>query len=273
MERVKKMLVAGDYFQLYTYKIRKRLIYYWRNKQVKELIDLLNHLIDRKHINEVALKEDIQIMTIFDKEYPLLLLESYDPPLVLYCQGNIELLKIKNKIAMVGSREPQAQSMKATKKIIEGFKETKHLAIVSGLAKGIDSYSHELAIAYEIPTIAILGFGFDYFYPYEKKQLYLKMKQKGLVISEYPPHVGINKWQFIARNRIIAGLCQSTIIVEAKEKSGSLVTAEMALSENREVFIVSGHSFDTDYLGSNRLLQEGARLLLNVEEVLETYQV
>ncbi|MGL5041645.1 MAG: DNA-processing protein DprA [Culicoidibacterales bacterium] len=271
MEKLSGKLLIGDYYQYFNYPMRRQIMYLFKKGEMVRLEGLLIGIIPDGKMARI--KKDIHCITIFDKRYPKLLLESYDPPLVLYCKGNIDLLNYNKKIAMVGSREPKKESLTATNNIISQLYQEadEEIVIVSGLAKGIDGYAHHLALEYKIGTIAVLGFGFDYLYPAENKGLYDKIREQGLVITEYPPHIGVKKWQFVARNRIISGLCKAVIIIEAKAKSGSLITAELALSENREVFIVGGNSFDTSYYGSNSLVQEGAKLLLSVEEVLAEY--
>ena len=264
-------LLIGDFYQYFTYPIRKKIVSLYKEGNILLLEQILTGLI--KDEEQLEFSEDIQVVTIFDAHYPPLLLESYDPPLVLYCKGDIDLLLKTKKVALVGSRTPQGYSLEATQKIVEHLHDSRdeELVIVSGLAKGIDGYSHRYALDNNIATIAVLAFGFHYMYPKENKQLAEEIAEKGLLISEYPPHIGVHKWQFVARNRIISGLCRAVIIVEAKERSGSLITAELALSENREVFIVSGKAFDTSYYGSHALIQEGAKILLSVEEVIAEY--
>lgn len=273
MKNLSQKLVIGDYYQYFNYPMRKQIIQLYKNGNGQLLEEILCGLIEKD--KTVTLSEDIQTVTIFDEQYPPLLLESYDPPLVLYCKGNLALLNERRKIAIVGSRTPQGYSLESTKEIIHKLnaQEKEAVTIVSGLAKGIDGYSHQLALDNQLHTIAVLGFGFNYMYPKENEALAAEINKVGLLITEYPPHIGINKWQFVARNRIISGLCPVVVVVEAKEKSGSLITAELALSENREVYIVSGKGFDEAYYGSHQLIQEGAKLLLNIEEVLAEYKV
>jgi len=273
MENLSRKLLIGDYYQYFNYPVRKQIVQLYKDNKIDLLESILDGLIKKE--SQINLEKNIIPITIFDEDYPPLLLESYDPPLVLYCKGDISLLQHQKKVAIVGSRNPLVYSLDSTKKIIYDLKqkEESDLIIVSGLAKGIDGCSHRVALAHNIPTIAVLGFGFDYMYPNEHRQLAHEIAEKGLLISEYPPHIGINRWQFVARNRIISGLCKAVVIVEAKEKSGSLITAELALAENREVFIVSGQGLEKAYYGSHALVQEGAKLLLRVDEVLEEYNI
>jgi len=275
MKKLRKLLIIGDYFQLFNYPTRKQIIYLYKAAKFEVLEQMLTTSINFEYSEKEIILQNVKIVSIFDDTYPELLRESYDPPLILYCKGNLNLLKNQKKIALVGSRRPQRYSMEATEKIFKDLinNNNEEFVIVSGLAAGIDGLSHKLAITYKLPTIAVLGFGFNYMYPTENKALYEEICKYGLVISEYPPHTSINRWQFVARNRIISGLCKVVVVIEAKKKSGSLITAELALSENREVFIVGGQSFDNAYYGSNQLIQEGAKLLLHVEEMLEEYKI
>jgi DNA protecting protein DprA len=275
MKKLRKLLIIGDYFQLFNYPTRKQIIYLYKAAKFEILEQMLTTSINFEYSEKEIVLQNVKIVSLFDDIYPELLRESYDPPLILYCKGNLNLLRNQKKIALVGSRRPQRYSMEATEKIFKDLinNNNEEFVIVSGLAAGIDGLSHKLAITYELPTIAVLGFGFNYMYPTENKALYEEICKYGLVISEYPPYTSINKWQFVARNRIISGLCKVVVVIEAKKKSGSLITAELALSENREVFIVGGQSFDNAYYGSNQLIQEGAKLLLHVEEMLEEYKI
>lgn len=274
MEKMSQKLLISDYYQYFTYPLKKRLLHLYREHKLDEIAFILDQLIVRP-IQQIELATDITAITIFDAQYPTLLLESYDPPLVLYCKGNIALLEREKKLAIVGSRYPKHASKVVLHSMFEDLltQQTNDLVIVSGLATGIDGMSHQLSLTHNMSTIAVLGFGFNYMYPAQHQILREQIIQYGLVISEYPPHIPINKWQFIARNRIISGLCKAVIIVEAKRKSGSLITAELALSENREVYIVGGQSYDKAYDGSHTLIQEGAKLLINMEEVLAEYSI
>jgi len=271
MQNLRKKLLVGDYYQYFNYPIRKQIVQLYKDNEKVLLQQVLNGLIPTD--KSVEFEEATDVVTMFDTIYPSLLLESYDPPLVLYTRGDVSLLTRERKLAIVGSRTPRSYSLAALDRIVCDIKaEEDPPIIVSGLARGIDGRAHQLCLKHGIPTIAVLGFGFNYMYPAENKDLAQQIQSKGLLLSEYPPHIPVNRWQFIARNRIIASLCQALIIVEAKEKSGSLITAELALTENREVFIVSGKGFDQAYRGSHLLVQEGAKLLLHIKEVTTEYE-
>lgn len=215
-------------------------------------------------------KKGIQIITFLDKEYPILLKNIYMPPPVLYCIGDLTLLQMKT-ISVVGTRLPSSYGVQATKLIVRDLVEN-NFAIVSGLAKGIDYLAHVQAIRSNGKTIAVLGSGFEHIYPKEHFALAEDIKKNHLLLSEYPPEVRPNKSYFPARNRIISGLSYGTLVVEAKEKSGSLITAQLALNEGREVFSIPGSIFSTTSKGTNLLIQDGAKLVMSSSDILTELQ-
>lgn len=192
-----------------------------------------------------------QFMTILDAVYPKLLREIYNPPAILFYRGNLQLLS-RRKIGIVGARI-----------VKEGF------TIVSGLAKGIDSRSHEMAIQNGGQTIGILGTGLDVYYPYEKKELQQTMKQNQLVLTEYVNGSGPKKYHFPARNRIIAGLSLGVCVMEARKNSGSLITAQAAMDYGREVFAVPGSIFQSFSTGCHELIQDGAKCVQTIDDICE----
>lgn len=212
-------------------------------------------------------KNNIIPITIFDESYPKLLTHIYDPPFVLYAKGNVNSLKQEKRISIVGTREPTRYGLQALSTIIPRLVEH-NITIVSGLAKGIDTYSHQLAIKHHGTTIAVLGSGFNYPYPKENEHLMTKMAEDHLLLTEYPPHIPPKRWHFPKRNRIISGLSHAVFVVEAKEKSGSLITADQALEQGRDVFALPGSIFQETSVGTNRLIQQGAKLVLTVEDIL-----
>lgn len=213
-------------------------------------------------------KQNIEIITKESKEYPELLKEIRSSPFVLFCRGNIDLLHEK-QIAIVGSRNHTNYAKQVVEKIIPDLGRA-GLAITSGLAQGVDSLSHAQALENEIPAIAVLGSGID-----EKTVkgsftyglLRQILKNDGLVISEYPIGFSANKFTFPARNRIISGLCLGTLVIEAAEKSGSLITAKYALEQNREVFAVPGNIFSPVSVGTNNLIKEGAKPVTSAKDI------
>ncbi|WP_071395350.1 DNA-processing protein DprA [Bacillus tuaregi] len=226
----------------------------------------LENAIDRIHSYEQL---QINILTIFDDEYPMLLKETYKPPWVLYVKGDIDLLNSKRKrLAVVGSRQATAFGKKSIELLFpELIKQD--TVIVSGLAAGIDAEAHQTAIRLGGKTIGVIAGGFEYIYPKQNERLAQEMMQTHLVISEYPPHTPPQKWHFPMRNRIIAGISQGTLVVEAKKRSGSLITADYALQEGRDVFAIPGHILTPYSFGTNHLIQQGAKLVITAQDILE----
>lgn len=214
--------------------------------------------------------QGIQIITFFDSEYPDLLREIYNPPWVLYSKGNIELLKKKRLLSVVGSRQATIYGKKTIDLIFPKLLE-QQVVIVSGLALGIDAYAHQTAIRLKGQTVGIIAGGFNHFYPKENNRLAQEMMENHLVLSEYPPDTVPQKWQFPMRNRIISGVSHGTLIIEAKQSSGSLITANYAVHEGREVFAIPGPILSPNSTGTNRLIQQGAKLILTAEDILDEF--
>lgn len=196
---------------------------------------------------------------------PELLQQIADFPKGLYCYGDETLLKTQC-LSIVGSRNPTKQTLHYLSKIVpravkEGY------TIVSGCASGVDYYVHQIAHQLGGRCIGVLGYGVNYRYPKTSANLIEAFCQKQLIVSEYSANTPIRKFQFIARNRLIAALSQTTIIVQAKEKSGSLITAQMALEYNRDVLIVPGEPFCELYDGGHFLINEGAQILYSLDQL------
>lgn len=209
------------------------------------------------------------VLSILDSNYPLELKEIYNPPVLLFYQGNIELLS-KPKLAVVGARQASQIGCQSVKKII---KETNNqFVIVSGLARGIDTAAHVSALKNGGSSIAVIGSGLDVYYPTENKKLQEYMSYNHLVLSEYFTGEQPLKFHFPERNRIIAGLCQGIVVAEAKMRSGSLITCERALEEGREVFAIPGNIIDGKSDGHHHLIQEGAKCIISGKDILSEYQ-
>jgi DNA processing protein len=213
-------------------------------------------------------KNGIQVITIFDQNYPSLLKEIYQPPWVLFVKGNVSLLEQLPKLAVVGSRQATQYGKNAIRLMFPPLVE-KGVVIVSGLANGIDTLAHEYAMKNGGKTIAVIAGGLYHIYPKENLELAKEMMKTQLVISEYPPDMKPLRWHFPARNRIISGLSNGTFIIEAKRKSGSLITANYAVNEGREVFSLPGSIFNQNSLGTNDLIKQGAKLVMSSEDILE----
>lgn len=210
---------------------------------------------------------NIDFITIKDFEYPSLLKEIYDPPLALFAQGNSALMQ-ERLLAIVGARDSDHLAENSLRTVMPDLIREK-LTIVSGLAKGADTMAHKQAIEYGGKTIGVLGGGFFHIYPRENRKLAELMAKEHLIISEYPPIRKPEKWHFPMRNRIIAGLSVGTLVIQAKKRSGSLITADMALDSGREVYAFPGPINHKLFEGTNHLIQQGAKLVGTSEDILD----
>ena len=206
-------------------------------------------------------------LTLFDDIYPAQLKEIADPPPVLFVRGNPALLS-RPQIAIVGSRNPSTLG----KETAFAFAKTLcqyGFVITSGLALGIDAASHQGALSAHGHTIAVAGTGLDRVYPAKHKDLATEIVNTGAMVSEFPPGTTAKANHFPRRNRIISGLCQGLLVVEAAKQSGSLITARMALEQNREVFAIPGSIHNPLARGCNALIREGAKLVETTQDILE----
>lgn len=223
---------------------------------------------DPEHMLSLLDKKSIEIVTLQDNNYPSLLKEIYNPPYLLYYKGNLE--KFNKTIAIVGSRKATPYGEKITRNISRSLSEH-GFTIVSGMARGIDSFSHLGALDVQGKTIAVLGNGVDVLYPPENNKLYNSIIAEGCILSEFPPGSPPESWRFPARNRIISGLSLGVVVVEAAHKSGALITVDFALEQGREVFSVPGPINSKYSLGTNELIKQGAKPLTCIEDVLEQF--
>ncbi|MGX6961380.1 DNA-processing protein DprA [Vagococcus xieshaowenii] len=208
-----------------------------------------------------------EFLTIMDEDYPMLLLETYNPPVGLFYKGDKKLLR-NATLAVVGTREATSYGKKLTNKIVADLIKQQY-TIVSGLAKGIDTFAHQEAIAAQGQTIAVVAHGLDKIYPKENAELFEKLSTSHLVLSEYKEGTLPKKHQFPMRNRIIAGLSHGVCVIEAKQRSGSLITAQQALDNNREVFAVPGPIDASNSEGCHELIQNGAKLVTSANHIIE----
>ena len=211
----------------------------------------------KQDLNGVTLKIPSNTLVIKDPKYPRSFYELKDPPLVLYYYGKVDLLN-SPCIGVVGSRKAMDYSLKATKRLVDNKKE--RYTIVSGLAKGVDAKAHESSL--DQKTIGVLGSGIDYIYPYENKELYLKMKKDHLIISEYPYKTAPLSHHFPWRNRLIAALSKELYVMQASRRSGTLISVNYALELGREVFALPYDVFLKEGEGTNLLIEEGANMIL-----------
>jgi len=212
-------------------------------------------------------KVGCQLLTYADERYPATLKEIFEPPVLLYACGDLSLLA-GPCLAIVGSRKPTPYGSAVAERLASDLAE-RGLRIISGMARGIDSAAHRGALATGGKTIAVLGCGIDQCYPSENKKLKAEIEQKGLVISEFPLGSFAAPQNFPIRNRVISGLSLGVMVVEAAQYSGSLITARLALEQNREVFAVPGSITNKNSWGPNTLIKQGAKLVQDWKDVVE----
>jgi DNA processing protein len=201
-----------------------------------------------------------------EARYPPLLAQLHDPPHQLHLRGDPEVLSLPS-VAVVGARSCSSYGAQVARDLARELASA-GVAVVSGLARGIDGEAHRGALESGGTTVAVLGCGIDRDYPRSHAELASRIRKSGAVVSEYPPGVEPAPWRFPARNRIIAGLCLATVVVEARERSGALITADFALELGRDVFAVPGEITAALSAGTNGLLRQGAAPLLSAQDVL-----
>ena len=206
----------------------------------------------------------VQLISFWDDDYPPLLREIHDPPALLYLRGR---LPVKDCFAIVGSRRATSGGLILTRELATTLAHH-NICIVSGLARGVDSAAHRGALDAQGSTIAVLGCGIDRIYPPENSKLFHEIQQQNAIITEYPPGTPPLAGHFPGRNRIISGLSRGVLIVEAAEKSGSLITGDFALEQGRELFAIPGALQNPNSKGTNRLLKEGAQLVTEADDIL-----
>ncbi len=212
-------------------------------------------------------KNGIKLVTWEDMEYPGNLKPIYDPPPLLYVRGSL-MPQDAIAVAMVGSRYPTTYGQLAAERISSGLSR-KGVTVVSGLARGVDSFAHRGALVGGGRTIGVLGCGADIIYPPENRDLFEQVAAQGAVVSEFPLGTPPDSDHFPIRNRIISGLSLGVAVVEATLRSGSLITARFALDQGRDVYAVPGNVDSARSEGTNRLIKEGARLVTRAEDILE----
>ncbi len=216
-------------------------------------------------------KYNANIVTFWDELYPPLLKKTADPPALLYVRG--QLLPGEHRmLAMVGTRSPSSYGKLMAERFAREL-QRRDITIVSGLARGIDTISHRATLAAGGRTIAVLGTGVDVVYPSENKELAKKICDNGALVSEFPMGAGPDAPHFPRRNRIIAGMCLGTLVVEAGLNSGALITTDFALEQGREVFAIPGNINNPKCYGCNRLIQQGAKLVQTIDDILEELQI
>ncbi|MFC1516946.1 DNA-processing protein DprA [Candidatus Margulisiibacteriota bacterium] len=240
-------------------------------EKIRDIVKQRDRLQPEQELSKV-LAAGIKPITIFADEYPEQLKHIYAPPYILYTVGKVELLKKKNWLAIVGTRQPSFYGMKMTTLFSQELVKN-GWGIVSGMAKGIDAKAHETALINEGKTIAVLGCGIDVIYPYENKHLYKEIREKGLILSEMPLGTEPQAFQFPLRNRIITGLAKGTLVIEGDYKSGAMISGKTALDQDREVFALPGRATDVASNGPNWLIKQGAKPATDIQDILEEFGV
>ena len=239
--------------------IKEKHAYEITNNYYRERLDTY-----LKYMNE----NGIEIITIKDKEYPDKLKVIYDPPVVLYVKGNKNILNSRS-IAIVGCRMCTKYGEKVAKSLAYNLS-LNNINVISGLARGIDSFAHKGALNQKGKTIAIVGCGLDRVYPEENKILFNEIiKDGGAIVSEYIIGTKPLGRNFPKRNRIISGIANGLIVVEAREKSGTLITVDFALEQGKNIYTVPGNIDNPNSYGTNDLIKQGAKAITSVEDVLE----
>jgi DNA processing protein len=223
----------------------------WRNDELRRQIDTVRETT----------------VTLADEEYPLLLRQLVDPPLALFYRGNLALASHPS-IAMVGSRRASPYALSVAAQLARELVSA-GVTVVSGLALGVDAAAHQATLDASGETIAILGTGIDIVYPRCHRRLFDTIEERGLILTEFPPGTAPFRHNFPIRNRIISGISLGTLIVEATGRSGSLITARTAAEQNREVFAVPGSIFSGGSEGTHRLIQYGAKLVHDTNDILD----
>jgi len=234
------------------------------------LFEEKNNIIPEREV-EVIHKNKVNVLTIEDALYPENLKTIHYPPPVLYFKGTI-LESDKNSISIVGSRKATYYGKMVAEKISKDLA-LAGLTIISGMARGIDTAAHKGALSVSGRTIAVLGCGIDHIYPPENRRLAQEIQESGAVISEFSLSTLPERQNFPRRNRVISGLSLGTVVVEAAEKSGALITADFALEQGREVFAIPGNINSPLSNGSHNLIKQGAKLVENYQDILEEIHI
>lgn len=224
------------------------------------------HSIDPERTVQQYERRGISSVPFHSPDYPIYLKKIFDPPHLLYTTGKKERLKDLKMLSVVGTRYPSIEANRVMDYLLAPLIES-GWTIVSGLALGIDGLAHKLALKGR--TIAVLGSGLYFPYPMQHRALFSELAKTQLVISEYPPPARPERWRFPERNRVISGMSLGTLVIEAKERSGSLITADQALEQGREVFAVPGSILNENCKGTHRLIQQGAKLVTRCSDILE----
>jgi len=227
--------------------------------------------VDPEREFQLAAAAGARILCPSCPEYPAGLKEIHDPPSVLYMMGNLEP-RDRTAVGVVGSRKPSHYATEAAKKISHQLA-YQGVTVVSGLARGIDTAAHQGALAAKGRTLAVIGSGLNRLYPPENDCLARRIAESGAVLSEFPMETGADRQTFPMRNRIISGLSFGLLVVEAGASSGALISANQAAEQGRSLYAIPGRIDHPGAFGSNRLIQQGAKLIMSAEDILEDLQL
>lgn len=226
---------------------------------------LNQEVIDEEKKKELFKQLKCRYTTIYSKDYPKKLKTINYPPIVLYYYGDLSLVDTPT-IGIVGMRDVDVYGTKVTRELSGDLSKAGY-TIVSGMARGIDGIAHRTAIANGGKTIAVLGSGIDYCYPKQNQHLYNEIKENHLLMSEYPAMSEPQRQKFPFRNRIVAGLSDDILVTQAKERSGTLITVGYALEQGKDVYCVPSRIDDPE--GCNLMIQQGAKLVMNAQDIME----
>ncbi len=254
------------YKAVYDAQQKQYQMYGLNEKQLEKIYSSKNNLDEIQKLIKKCEALGVHILDLFDEDYPNELKQIPDPPLALFAMGNISYLNHPS-IAIVGARKCSEYGFNITKRIAKELAEA-GIAVISGMATGIDEAAHKGALEQGI-TIAVLGTGIDICYPRTNYPIYRKIAEKGCIISEYPIGTPPLPFQFPKRNRIISGISIGVLVTEAEEKSGSLITADLALQYNKDIYAVPGNVESRFSIGTNKLIQQGAKLVINTEDIID----
>lgn len=225
--------------------------------------------VSQEQIHDAKTQIKSKYTTIISKDYPASLKSIMCPPFVLYYYGDLSLLD-HYCIGVIGSRHPNQYGYAITETMVRKLVEHK-MTVISGMAIGIDSAAHQSALKYSGHTVAVLGSGIDYCYPHSNQKIYHQLKNNHLVISEYPNDVTPQSHHFPVRNRIIAGLSASILVTQANQRSGTMITVGYALDQGKDIYCVPSRIYDPR--GCNILIQQGAKLVLDINDIIEDLEM
>lgn len=267
-ERDKKYIYEffGDFENIYRANMGQYRTCGFSQKQIDYIMEAKGELEALKLSMEDFYRRGITIIDQSDKDYPYYLKQIADPPIVLFVIGNVKYLN-QPMIAIVGARKCSEYGFECAKRLARELA-TFNICVTSGMALGIDEAAHKGALEVG-STVAVLGTGIDVCYPASNYDIYEKIQDKGCIVSEYFPGTKGLPYHFPKRNRIISGMAIGTLVVEAALKSGSLITANLALEQNREVFAVPGNITSSLSGGTNNLIKNGAKLVMTAQDVVD----